>query len=696
MNCMVQFTKIYNLNRHYERFHLNNDIAEQCLLCGSIFQTCKDLQKHYKRIHKPTKQFMLKESAHRKTVTSFRYTFPPNLFDFKLAQLQALPAIKKLLFLEASKRTLIKVSFIYICEMSMLDHVGEKMTTTMIPFRTPSFLANGYSRQGIAQNITKSFMLQERDMEEFCNSGSNWIFDRAIAFDVEISAMRPILVGNNPDESDFSETSTDTDADISSTDSEEEEQPRKKKRKPSETGLEFNVRDFKNKKFLFNPKNKDEKCFLYCLHEHLKIVRPKKYEDSTFKKFEKRLNLTGISFPISLLQIKKFLKQNANLKLKVNILLRNTAKQLFPLEFGLGDFNAKQPMNLILVQRKKEKSINNHFLLIKDIHMFTRKIYESKNLGKHSYEKSFLCCNCLNKFSSKAILQRHEEICSLNKPRIEKVSNEVISFKNFHHQHPLEYIAFLDFECVLPKVESRCPECTHLRCKCDRSFTEPMTEQFPVTFSLVILDQNSKIIHDFTTSSIDAADVLIDHLLQQEETWIGNLFKSIQSIEMTEKEWKDFNNSETCYMCLRRFQENDLTPCRDHCHYSGKYLGASCQSCNLKRQRPRKLHIFLHNGSKYDFHFIVKALNNKKGVRNIQILPYNGENFRTISFNSFVFVDSMSFLQSSLAKLSEDLSKTDNSYSILRQTSLVETDDKFDKNKFKLVTGKSFFPYEFW
>ena len=233
LNCNIQFTKVYNLNRHYERFHLNNDIAEQCLLCGSIFYSCEELQKHYKRIHKPTKKFVLKESAHRKTVTSFRYTFPANSFDFKNAQLLALPSIKKLLFLEASKRTLIKVSFVYICEMSMLDHVGEKITTTMIPFRTPSFLANGYSRQGISQNILKSFMLQERDMEEFCNSGSNWIFDRAIAFDVEISSMRPILVGNNPDESDFSETNTNTDVETSSTDDvndeEEDEKEREKK-----------------------------------------------------------------------------------------------------------------------------------------------------------------------------------------------------------------------------------------------------------------------------------------------------------------------------------------------------------------------------------------------------------------------------------------------------------------------------------
>ena len=105
----------------------------------------------------------------------------------------------------------------------------------------------------------------------------------------------------------------------------------------------------------------------------------------------------------------------------------------------------------------------------------------------------------------------------------------------------------------------------------------------------------------------------------------------------------------------------------------------------------------MHNGSRYDFHFIIKALNNrKKDINNIYILPYNGENFRSIQFNSFLFLDSMAFLQSSLAQLSKDLAKTDNPYSILRQTYLVKKDGRFNKKRFNLVLGKSFFPYEYW
>lgn len=730
VTCKAMFTKFYNMNRHYERFHLNNDMVEKCLLCGMIFSSCEELQKHYKRIHKPTKKFLLKESAFRKSVSSYRYTFASDDVDFKSAQYKALPAILNLLQLEASQKILIKVSLIFICEMSMLDHVGGKMQTTLIPFRAPSFIANGHSKSSIKKNVLRSFMLQERDMEEFCNCGSNWVFDKAVAFDVEIAAMRPILVGNNPDMSQTSDETSVEDSEISDLSTEEDtfnfydpprkrspdpfdepeefqlhlEKEKKKKKKIAEfydseraVKLEFNVKSFKNAKFLFNPQNKDEKCFLYCLHEHMKTVNPQKFSCTSFKMFEKSLNLTGIIFPISIQQVKTFLKRNQQLGIRVNILFRNTNKHLFPLEYGLGKKSSKHTMNIILVQRKIKNDVNNHFLLIKDINKFTRQVYgKSDNDKMHSYGKSFLCCNCLNRFSSDKILKKHEKICSLNKPRLENADGTGICFQNHHHMHPLEYIAFLDFECVLPKVSTRCPECTHLRCKCDRSFTAPMTEQYPVTYSLVILDQNSQIIHDVTHSSPNAADHLIDHLLKQEEDWISNLFKTVYNLEMTSKDWYNFNKATNCYMCNIEFAMCDIKPRRDHCHFSGKYLGAACNMCNLKRQRPRKLHIYLHNGSKYDFHFIIKALNNKKKVKNIQILPYNGENFRTISFNSFIFLDSMSFLQSSLAKLSEDLTKTDNSYSILRQTYLVQTNNVFDKHKFKMVTGKSFFPYEFW
>jgi hypothetical protein len=79
----------------------------------------------------------------------------------------------------------------------------------------------------------------------------------------------------------------------------------------------------------------------------------------------------------------------------------------------------------------------------------------------------------------------------------------------------------------------------------------------------------------------------------------------------------------------------------------------------------------------------------------LQVLPFNGENFRTLSFNSFEFVDSLAFLQASLSELASDLKDSGHTYEILKQTDLVKTNGKFDKKKYDVLLEKSFFPYEF-
>ena len=45
---------------------------------------------------------------------------------------------------------------------------------------------------------------------------------------------------------------------------------------------------------------------------------------------------------------------------------------------------------------------------------------------------------------------------------------------------------------------------------------------------------------------------------------------------------------------------------RDDCHYTGEYRGAAYSICNLKNSVPKKVPIAFHNGSNYDYHFIIK------------------------------------------------------------------------------------------
>ena len=47
---------------------------------------------------------------------------------------------------------------------------------------------------------------------------------------------------------------------------------------------------------------------------------------------------------------------------------------------------------------------------------------------------------------------------------------------------------------------------------------------------------------------------------------------------------------------------------RGHCHYTGEYKGAANIMCNLKYRVPKKIPLAFHNGSNYDYNFIIKEL----------------------------------------------------------------------------------------
>ena len=671
--CMKTFSRTSNLKRHEKNFHSTEQVVEKCFICKQIFQTCSELKTHYETSHLPTKKFEILQSAFKKSIVTYRYTYPETCKNFSAAQSAVLPKIQNVILCEAAQKNVCKVALILVAQMSMTDHAGQTITIASIPFRSANFLANASMPNSIRKNIIRCFNQQASHLDEFVQSGSNWQFDRALVHDIEIAALRPVVSG--------SERSIPTI---------HEEKP-------------LNISNFTNKKYLFNPANKGMKCFLYCIayflfgHEIEKNM--KKPDCMKLKKYFSNFNTENISFPISITGIKKFLKQNNHLDLKINILLRTKnikrKEDIFPYEYGLG--SGRKIVNLLMVQNQISSDIAvNHFLLITDVNKYLRRCYQKG--PKKSYQKAFFCLNCLNCFSSQKVLDEHDRICSMNKPRQELMPDEdktEIYFKNFEKQHKLDYIAYLDFECVLPPEKRRCLVCHSLKCKCDASFTDILSKQEAIGYSFVVLNQVDKIVHEHTYVGEKAAEKFIEHLLLQENVWIKNLLNNNNKMVMTEIDEINFNHASNCYICDIPFDAGTLK-CRDHNHLTSVYLGAACTNCNLRRRKPSTLKIFVHNGSRYDFHFVVSALCKfPNEINNIRVLPFNGENFRTISFNCFEFIDSLAFLQASLSELCSDLKDSGHNYGILKQTYLVKTNGKFDAKKYKMLLEKSFFPYEF-
>ena len=91
-------------------------------------------------------------------------------------------------------------------------------------------------------------------------------------------------------------------------------------------------------------------------------------------------------------------------------------------------------------------------------------------------------------------------------------------------------------------------------------------------------------------------------------------FKKKDMIPLTKEEKDNYNKENICHICKTEFN-NDTTESsslelkvRDHCHFTGKYRGDSHNTCNLRYKILKNIPVIFHNGSTYDYHFIIKEL----------------------------------------------------------------------------------------
>ena len=93
-------------------------------------------------------------------------------------------------------------------------------------------------------------------------------------------------------------------------------------------------------------------------------------------------------------------------------------------------------------------------------------------------------------------------------------------------------------------------------------------------------------------------------------------YKEKEMITLTDKEITPYESQKICHICKGYFcyDKNKKIvvklyhKVRDHCHYTEKFRAAAHSTCNLRYKVPKKIPIVFHNGSKYDYHFIIKQL----------------------------------------------------------------------------------------
>ena len=547
--------------------------------------------------------------------------------------------------LRNNRRT--KVKLILICNMEKPSILGE------IIIRPSNFSSNIEVNLNGTNEDELCITMTERIIENIANlqqvEGSGWRFHSIIRLELHVVSYNPLR---------------------------------------GETWLAL-PKELANKGAIINPKNEDNKCFLWSV---LRALNPREKNseriDKKLKEKENTLNMEGIEYPVSLKDIDKFESQNPSISITV---LGYEGKRVYPLR-NSNNTNREHDVILILIE---EEGVN-HYCLVKNLSRLL-----SSQVSKHDGKKYF-CKRCLNPFNTQKALDKHEEYCSnhkavkINMPE----KGTMLKFKNYHRGEKVPFIIYADFESCIKSIHT-----------CDlnpeNSYTKQYQKHEPISFYYYIKCFDSEVylpIKERSYTGKNAERVFLKYL-EEDIKMIANIPK--KEIIFGEKEKERYNEETRCWICKGEFDDKDKNKekVKDHCHYTGRYRGAAHNECNLNYRNPNFTPVVFHNLSGYDSHLFIKNLGFSEG--NIDCIPSNEEKYisfsKKIEVRSYTkkvengeekeikvnhtirFIDSFKFMGTSLEKLVNNLPKDD----------CINLGLYYSGDKFNLLARKGVYPYKY-
>ena len=284
-----------------------------------------------------------------------------------------------------------------------------------------------------------------------------------------------------------------------------------------------------------------------------------------------------------------------------------------------------------------------------------------------NHNGDFYCLNCLHSYRTDNALKRHERLCNNHDYCEVKMPTEgtnILKYRSEGKSLHIPHIIYADLEVLFRKFQLCQPNP-------ENSYTEKKNVHIPSGYALYLprtYDQN------LITSYRDVDCMKkFARALKIMAMMIINTPKKPMT-PLTDEEKRSHKKSKYCHICETKFSydENnerykEYRKVRDHDHYTGKSRGAAYSKCNLDYKVPKEIPIVFHNGSKYDYHFIINEL--AKGIHGICLgedaekyitfkVPLKKENKdgKLITYK-LKFIDSYRFVNRSLSDLADNLSE---------------------------------------
>ena len=391
------------------------------------------------------------------------------------------------------------------------------------------------------------------------------------------------------------------------------------------------------KRALVNPQNQDNECFkwavLTALHNSEIKFNPERI--SKLRKFESMYDWSDLSFSTSLKDISKFEFKNS---LTINVLGFEN-RDIYLCRKGIA---GNKLVNLLLVCDGDKW----HYTAVKSL----SRLLGSSN-SKHAHKQHF-CTNCLQGFNEEKTRDNHYLYCSNNETvRVEMPKDPILKFSNGQGQLKAPLVIYADFESILEPIatDSNDPSISHI------NHINKHTPSGLCTYSTFAFGDIANPLKLYRGK--DCVEECCKYIRSQAYK-LYNDYPEKPMIPLTSNQWKEYNSSNTCHICLKPIKESKV---RDHCHYTGYQRGPAHSMCNLRYKVPSFIPVVFHNLSGYDAHMFIKELA-KYSTNDMNVIEKSKENY--ISFSSHVqvleyddgrvktielrFIDSYKFMTSSL------------------------------------------------
>ena len=315
--------------------------------------------------------------------------------------------------------------------------------------------------------------------------------------------------------------------------------------------------------------------------------------------------------------------------------------------------------------------------------------------SKHKESQHF-STNCLQRFAEESSKDEHLIYCRSNEAvRIEMPNKDpIVKYSDGQYQFKVLFMMYADFESILEPVQGASNDP-------NISSTRGVNVHTPFGWCVYSKFASGDVTNPCTQyRGSDCIKKFCEHIISEAKRLYSS-FPEKPMAPLTKSQLKEYKRATKCHICFKPFTEKNRRV-RDHCHYSGLYLGAAHSSCNLQYKIPSYIPVVFHNLAGYDAHLFIREL--ARYTTDIGVIAKNTEDYISFSIKVEVdkymdregnektkemelrFIDSIKFMSSSMDSLVNNLAKGGHEFWGF---------ENYNRSQRELLIRKGIYPYEY-